>query len=192
MYTAYDLTRRGMNAYRRRQNQLFISQRSRASLRARRPSYHRTTRGRSYKGVDPKFLKNYLRITESKFINTTVSATPVAGTSVVSLLNGVATGDTDVLRDGENILITSLQYNLRVTADKDLVTGQVCRFMLVLKKDVRGAALTVGTLLITDDVLSMRQIINSKNFKILHQINFVFCGMHSYLVLLNHMLCTCL
>ncbi len=130
-------------------------------------------RGRSYKGVDKKFLKNYLTLTESKFIDTAITETPIAGTSDVVDINVVGIGDTDSLRDGENLLVTSVQYNIHCTADANITKGTICRLLLVLKRDVRGATVTIPNLFVSDTIISMRQVQNSKNFKILSAKNFV-------------------
>ncbi len=125
---------------------------------------------RSYRGVDKRFLKNYLRLTETKFIdNNALSETPIAGTSDIVLINGVGSGDTFALRDGENILVTSVQYNLKVLADKDMIKDVEADILLVLQKDTRSNTMTIAELFDADNLFAMRQITNSKNLKILHR-----------------------
>jgi len=163
---AYDAARWGYNRFRNSG----IMQRHPASY-SRRPMispYHRPFR-KSYKGVDKKFMQNFLKITETKFIDTTISETSVNGTMDIVLINGVGIGDTDILRDGENILITSIQYKLLVTDDSNLQLGQIHKVYLVMKRDVRGAVMVSTALFVTDSITSMRRIENSKNLKILHQ-----------------------
>ncbi len=136
---------------------------------SQKPRYKRTR----YRKVPRKFKKNLLAMKESKFIDiTTGNLVPVGATSIVTLLTGVTQGDTDESRDGSDIYITSLQVKLQVLQDIDQVVGANCKLFLVLKKDVRGAALATTNLFVTDNVLSMRQVDNSKNFRILWQKNF--------------------
>ncbi len=132
------------------------------------PTRYRRTQ-RSYKGVDKKFLENYTKLMESKFINTSVTETPVAGTSDLVLVNGVTQGDTEITRDGESILITSLQYNLDILADADMAIDIDVDLLLVLKRDVRGTVISMTNFLVADDITEMRQVQNSKNFKVLHR-----------------------
>ncbi len=130
-------------------------------------------RGRSYRGVSKNFMKNYLKITESKFIDLNVNAMPVQATSSVIPINVIGVGDIDILRDGENTLVTSVQFNIRITSDQDQIVDQVTRLLLVLKKDVRGATITMTNLFVADSVFQMRTVQNSKNFKILKAFNWV-------------------
>ncbi len=124
---------------------------------------------RSYRGVDKKFMTNFLKITESKFIDTAISQTPVTGTSDIVVLNAIGVGDTDILRDGENLLITSIQYNLQIQADANLIEDTDLDIMLILKRDVRGAQLIPTDVFVSDTITALRQVQNSKNFKILHR-----------------------
>ena len=128
--------------------------------------------GRSYRGVDRKFMKNLMKVTESKFIDKSFSDLPETGSSEIELLNGVTVGDTEVFRDGEVIMMTSIQLNQRWLTDADMLVGQICRVMLVLKKDVRGATINISNLLVADNVLEFRQFKNSQNLKILWQKSF--------------------
>ncbi len=131
-------------------------------------------RTRSYKGVDKKFMSNYIKVVESKFLDLTASSiTPITGTSDVLILNAVGQGDTSITRDGETILITSIQFNMRCTSDANLIKDTVNRLLLVLKKDVRGAAVAVTNLFEQDSCFEMRAIDNSKNLKILKSWTFV-------------------
>ncbi len=155
----------GYQAYRR-----WRSGRSRAAMTVSVPrTYYRRKRV-NYSGVDKKFLKNYLKLTETKFIDdNAVSETPIAGTSDIVLINGVGSGDTFALRDGENILVTSVQYNIKVLADKDMIKDVEADILLVLQKDTRSTTMTMTELFDVDNLFSMRQITNSKNLKILHR-----------------------
>lgn len=122
---------------------------------------------KAYHGVDKRFMKNYLQLTESKFIDTAISETPVIGTSDIVLLNGVATGDIDNSRDGEALMVTSIQYKLQVQSDVDMTQDIHVWIILVIKKDVRGQTIAVDKLYVSDSGQALRLVDNSKNFHIL-------------------------
>lgn len=133
----------------------------------RRRKYRRT-----YKGVDKKFLTNYMKITESKFLDTSFTKTPVAATSDVVGISNIGAGDLDDDRDGEQVLVTKIQILLNLLADANLITDVNCELILILKKDCRGASPTVTKVWKTDSINSLRELSGRQNFKILKRWRF--------------------
>ncbi len=147
----------------------YVKQRYRARYPSKKPRYRRTR----YRKVPRRFKKNLLAMKESKFIDVTeTNLEPTGASSIVRLLSGVSQGDTDESRDGSDVYFTSLQVKLRMLQDPSQEVGINCKLFLVMKKDVRGSAVSVTDVFVTDNVLSMRQVDNSKNYKILWQKNF--------------------
>lgn len=139
--------------------------RGRQALNMKVTKRYRRTR---YKKVPRRFKKNLLALKEAKFIDgNSISLQPLEGTSAVLFMTGILEGDTDTARDGSDIYVTSLQGKFSVNGDVDQTEDAYIKLMLVLKKDVRGAILTMAELLETDTYNSMRELDNSKNFKIL-------------------------
>ncbi len=109
---------------------------------------------------------------EAKHINlTSITSTPILGTSIVESLNLVGVGDTDITRDGDDIYVMSIQVKGIWTAPTTAVTDSLVRVLLVKKIDVRGTILSVTELFDGDNFTSMRLIDNSKNFKVLKVFN---------------------
>ncbi len=139
--------------------------RAAASMPAPRPKFRRS---RTYRQVPKNFKKNLLALKESKFKDDDSEAfAPVSGTSVVTYISGIAQGDTDATRDGDTIYITSIQCKGVVSGDADQVVDRYAKFLLVKKKDVRGATITMTNLFKADHYNSMRNVDNSVNFQIL-------------------------
>ncbi len=123
---------------------------------------------KSYRKVPKRFKKNLLALKENKFVNdTSIQFTPVSGTSQIEYITGIPQGDTDFTRDGNDVYVTSFQVKGKFEGDADQATDRFIKLMLVLKRDVRGTILGIGELLESDDYDAMRELDNSKNFKIL-------------------------
>ncbi len=106
---------------------------------------------------------------ESKFLDTTISGTiPIAGTSLVSCLTLIATGDSNITREGDRVKIISCQIRGQVTGDASGASATTGRMMLVhAKRDVDGALPAVTDILMSDSVNSLKQIDNRGYFKVI-------------------------
>lgn len=120
-----------------------------------------------FRGVSKSFKRNYLKLKENEFIDTTISETPVEGTSDIQCINCIGVGDTQILRDGEATIVSSIQLRLKFVQDINAIIPQYVDVIMVLKRDVRATTITMTNLFVSDNLNSMRQVQNSKNFKIL-------------------------
>lgn len=109
---------------------------------------------------------------ELKHVDVLSSGTTLPSTGTFLLLNGVDQGDTDILREGNDITATSIQWRIRYITDVDLVQHVHIRMIVFWDQQPNGAAPTAATLLDTSVITS---IINApynrnyqKRFKILH------------------------
>ncbi len=160
----YDRSQKLMRQNRRLRSLYWLDRAGKAA-----PQRHVRTK---YRKVPKRFKKNLLAMKENKHIDIiSVTASPVLGTSTVESINLTATGDTDATRDGDDIYIMSIQVKGIWTAPVDSVHDALVRVLLVKKIDCRGVKLIIGDLFISDNFTSMREIDNSKNFKILKQYN---------------------
>ncbi len=122
-----------------------------------------------YSKVPRRFKKNLLALKENKFNNIGTNPAPVVGTSAVVRLTGIAQGDTDITRDADNIYVTSVQMKSVWSSVATTIEDTILKIFLVQQRDVRGTILGITELFDTDSVTSMRQVDNSKNFRILKQ-----------------------
>ncbi len=127
----------------------------------------KSKRSKSYKKVPKAFKKNLLALKESKFVDDSNTEAPVAATSSIQFITGIAQGDADNTRDGDTIYVTSFQCKGIVVGDVDQTKDVFMRIMLVKKVDCRGATVTFTNMYNTDNINSMREVDNSKNFQVL-------------------------
>ncbi len=108
------------------------------------------------------------RAGEPKFIDTTIAINPIAGSSIITPLTLVATGDTDVTREGSRIKIISIQIRGIIFTDADSATGSTCR-MILFRNNTRnnGSLPAVVSILETDSFKAFRNKDNNYDFKIL-------------------------
>ena len=79
-------------------------------------------------------LRGLLAKPQLKYVDQTLAATEANYDSVVqSLLNGMAVGDTDITRDGQQIVMNSLQIKGLITCGTES-TGAVVRYIIVLDR----------------------------------------------------------
>ncbi len=116
---------------------------------------------RSSRGFNTRVKRIILRGAENKFLDTVInSVVPVAGTSVIQLLTGVAIGDEDDDREGNVINISKIELNGVIQTDANEPIATWCRVMIIrAKKNVNGV-LPVITDFLTADVVNA---LNSKN-----------------------------
>ncbi len=122
----------------------------------------------AFKPVPKEFKKNLLNLKDTKYVDSAGgSATPVAGTSIVTTINQIAQGDTDETRDGSDIYVMSYQFRALLNLPVAGITTNFIRCMLVQKYDTRGSPLTLAELYDSDSFFALRNLDNSKNFRIL-------------------------
>lgn len=104
---------------------------------------------------EPKYL--IAEVTNSNLLNST---------PVITLLNGVAQGDTNVTRNGNKLRFWSLEARFIITAGTSMTDPTPVRFMLVRKIKTVGATITLSNLLsdATPDVLDNFNV-NNIDFK---------------------------
>ncbi len=106
---------------------------------------------------------------ELKFIDTNFNlTTPVSGTSLISLVSAVGEGDTDALRDGQEIYLQSIQCRILLSQDTTPTAATLAKFMVVLaRKNVDGALPVMLDLLQSDSIDSLKQIDGRGDFQVL-------------------------
>jgi len=99
-----------------------------------------------------------------------VGSTAVSTTGTLTLLNGLAEGDSATTRDGRQVLFKSLQLYVRGTMNGS-ATNTTCRVIIFLDKQPNETAPTMAALLATTvagGVDAFRNLDNRKRFVILH------------------------
>ncbi len=140
------------------------------------PRYTRTRRRRGAKGGFTAKVKRIIsQVSETKFIEVGISTSaPVAGTSVLQLLSGVAQGDTNLLRDGEIIEMQSVQVRGKVRLNAAAAASLLPRvFRIILfqaRHNIEGVIPTVAEVLSADSAIALKQIDNRGEFKVLWSI----------------------
>ena len=98
-----------------------------------------------------------------------ITSAPVAGTGLITYISGIPTGNTDVDRDANEILITGLEMNLRVMNDADVVASATYRVILFrANKNVEGVLPTILELLESDEVFEHTQHDSRSDFTIIY------------------------
>lgn len=111
------------------------------------------------------------KIFELKHLDIQASISPAtAGT--FQLLNGMAEGDSPILRDGNDMNATSIQWRMRVVGDVDAIAGGFCiRHIIFWDQQANGVAPTLAELLdlsvINTGVIAPYNRNNQKRFKII-------------------------
>ncbi len=142
--------------------------RARNTWTSRRYSKYRKRRYKARYRGKKAFKLQLLQVKEAKFLDdTSVSGTPVFGTSVVQYVSGTTQADTETGRDGHDIFATSFQLKGLVSGDVDSITDTLAMIMLVQMKDVRGTILSIADMFVSDNPFAMRNTDNMENFKIL-------------------------
>lgn len=98
-------------------------------------------------------------------------------TGVFTLLNGMAVGDTNILRTGNDMNSTSIQWRLRLVGDVDSITGWYLRHLIVFDSQSNGGTPAIGDVLdvsvITTAVIAPYNRDNQKRFKIIEDKSFI-------------------
>lgn len=114
-------------------------------------------------------VKKLLNV-EYKFLDNNFSGLPTYDIPFFQLLNGVATGDNAISRDGSSIKLINLQMKLRIVNSGTNVTQT--RIMLVLDRQPNKAQFTLSDLTnvtsSTGDVLALRNLDYNKRFHIFY------------------------
>ncbi len=146
-------------------------------FRGRKRSYpvRSKRRGRKIDTFNQRVKKIVNNQKETKFINVAINdSTPISGTSVVTPLSLVATGDGDEARDGHEILLNSVQCRILVVQDTTPASATVTRLFLIRAfKNIDGILPVMGDFLMTDSVDSLRQIDNRGDFQVLANLDAV-------------------
>lgn len=115
-----------------------------------------------------------------------IAATPATVTGLITVVNAMATGSTQITRIGGQIKMTSLQYRYVLTNLAATLAPTVCRFMIVLDRintgalpnvaadPLAGSVAILNSSIITNLVDSPYQYENKERFKILHDKRYVF------------------
>ncbi len=131
--------------------------RSRGMFPYKRKSTKRFLKRRSFNNRVKSVIN---RVKEAKFIDTAISiSNAVAGTSQIIPISLVATGDTELLRDGEEIGINTIEINLEVRCGPSVEYDTHNRVMLVRSKhNIEGVLPLITELLMSDSVTALKQI----------------------------------
>lgn len=118
-------------------------------------------------------VKKFKEITskeELKHVDTFLNSA-ITTTATFTLLNGMAQGDTTVLRHGNEVSATSIQFRGAIVTDADCLTVTRLRCLVVVDRQTNGAAptsindiLDVG--IITDPILAPYAHDTYKRYKI--------------------------
>lgn len=125
-----------------------------------------------------KSVKKIQSKEELKFVDTPLAAVAIGTTPTLTLLNGVAQGDTALTRDGNDITATSIQFRGFAASDADTISGEVVyRHIVFWDQQANGAAPTAAAVLdnsvITNFVNAPYKRSTQKRFKILVDKTFV-------------------
>lgn len=120
-----------------------------------------------------KKIKTIQNRQELKHLDRVFAGQTITTTEGPFLLNGIAIGDTDILRDGNEITCTSIQWRLRFQTDLDrIASGCVIRMIVFWDRQANGADPTLALLLdlsvITNRLDAPYNHNTQERFKILH------------------------
>lgn len=104
---------------------------------------------------------------EWKYVDTT--GTQVMDTTgAVSLLNGLAPGNSASQRIGQKISVTSMEFKIKCEATPGTGIDQLHRFYIVLDRQANGVAITKGDVLSNGGTyIAPRNLNNRKRFRII-------------------------
>jgi len=111
-------------------------------------------RSRRRQTFTSKVRKIVDRHKEKKYANLSFTTTiPVAGSSEVIFLTGIAEGDTELKRDGQETYLHSIHIRIRIASDTDAITATVYRILLVrASHNIEGILPTVNEILESDTI----------------------------------------
>lgn len=104
----------------------------------------------------------------------TLVATTIGTTAVVTVLNSMAVGDTNITRDGNQIIMTSLQFRFIANNNVSAAAGhsQMIRHLIVADRQPVGANPGIGDILdntvITNNLIAPYNSNTQMRFKILY------------------------
>lgn len=105
---------------------------------------------------------------EWKFTDQTTGALEVCTTATLTLLNGLAPGNSASQRIGSKVSWMSMEAYIQIFAHATTGIDNKCRLLVVLDKQPNGAAPgAITDILQTADFLSPRNLANRKRFKIM-------------------------
>lgn len=126
-----------------------------------------------------RHVKKIIRMEELNHVDTIISGVALGsdpGVAQTILLNGLVQGDTNITRNADETMFTSLQLRGYVVSDTDQVNGIICRVIVFWDKHPNGVAPTAANLL-DNSVITL--LVNSpynsdfyKRFKILYDRRF--------------------
>ena len=127
--------------------------------------------GAPYMKVIPALAKGIGRLSsiinsELHYLDTT-AAPSVSSSGTISLLTGVAIGDTDITREGNKVMSHDLNVRFHCYLHASATVSQI-RLMIVCDKECDGAVFTVANLLQVVGPLSPLNQDYSKRFVILY------------------------
>ncbi len=99
---------------------------------------------------------------------------PVNGTGVVTLATGIAEGDGETERDGEQIYIKSIELRGEIVGNANNTVDTLARLIVFrANSNINGVLPNVTEILESDDVLSLRQNLNRGDFTTLFDRTFI-------------------
>lgn len=137
-------------------------------------------RGPSNKSLAKSIRKinNKMELKQNDVFQNAVSIDDPFGLGLFTLLNGVATGDTDLTRDGAEVHATSVQFRGTYITNTAAISVTNIRMIVFWDSQPNGAAPTMSTLLdssvITDTLWSPYNRDYQKRYKILYDKTFAF------------------
>lgn len=119
-----------------------------------------------------KSVKKIQRKEELKHLDTLVNDSTIPGSGTFYLLNGVSQGDTNILREGNEISPTSIQFKCAITLAVTEGNSRTFRHIIFWDSQPNGAAPTIGQILddnvITTYTYAPYEYDYNKRFKIVH------------------------
>lgn len=95
-------------------------------------------------------LRNLLAMPQTKYHDVTVAATEINYDGAVEqLLNGIAVGDSDTTRDGQSIVLNSIQVKGIIREGSGAALADVaCRYMIVLDRNPNETTATLSNVIV--------------------------------------------
>lgn len=125
-----------------------------------------------------KKINNKMELKQNDVFQNSVAIDDTAGSGVFTLLNGVATGDTNIARDGDEVHATSIQFRGILVSSSAQVGITFVRQIVFWDSQPNGAPPTMGTLLdlstITNANFAPYNRNYQKRYKILYDKLFTF------------------
>lgn len=119
-----------------------------------------------------KKINSKMELKFNDVFQSSISIDDTAGNGVMTLLNGIATGDSNITRDGNEIFGTSIQFRGVYSSDGDSLGITLLRTIVFWDSQSNGAAPTQGQLLelgiVTSALFAPYNMNNQKRFKIVY------------------------